>query len=193
VALAEELGGVAIRGSVTEPEDLARLVEATVARFDRLDAAVVNLGHPPKGALLERTDAEWTTGFAMTLLPLVRIARLVTPHLHAADGGAVVAIGSSAACEPEPDFAMSTLRAALSAYLKLCTDLHAAEGIRMNAVLPGFTDSLPEKAECGARIPMRRSARVEEIAVAVAFLLSAEASYITGQSLRGDGGLARSV
>lgn len=191
--LAEELGGIAVRGSVTEPADLARLVEETVARFGRLDAAVVNVGHAPKGKLLALTDSDWEAGFAMGVMPAIRIARLATPHFRAAGGGALVAISSYAAFEPEPDFPMSTLRPALSAWLKLYADQHAAEGIRANAVLPGFTDSLPEKADRRARIPMGRYGTVAEIAAAVAFLVSAEASYITGQSLRVDGGVTRSV
>jgi NAD(P)-dependent dehydrogenase (short-subunit alcohol dehydrogenase family) len=123
----------------------------------------------------------------------VRIARLVRPHLRTAGGGALVAIGASATREPEPDVPMSTLRGALSAYLKRYVDLHAAEAIRMTAVLRRFTDSLPEKAERRVRIPMGRFARVMEIAVAVAFLLLAEPSYIPGQNPRVAGGLARSV
>jgi NAD(P)-dependent dehydrogenase (short-subunit alcohol dehydrogenase family) len=192
-ALATELGAVAVRGSVTEPGDLARLVDGTLARFGRLDAAVVNVGHAPKGKLLDLTDGDWEAGFAMGVLPTIRVARLVTPHFRAAGGGSLVAISSYAAFEPEPDFPMSTLRPALSAYLKLYADQHAADGIRANAVLPGFTDSLPEKADRRARIPMGRYGTVAEIAAAVAFLVSAEASYITGQSLRVDGGVTRSV
>ena len=95
------------------------------------------------------------------------------------------------AFEPETDFPMTTLRAALSAWTKLYADSHAKDGIRANCVLPGFTDSLPEKDTRRTRIPMQRYARVEEIAAAVAFLISDKASYITGQSLRVDGGLTR--
>jgi len=192
-SLAAEVGGIAVRGSVTEPADLARLVEETVARFGRLDAAVVNVGHAPKGRLLDLADSDWEAGFAMGVMPAIRVARLVTPHFLKRGGGSLVAISSYAAFEPEPDFPMSTLRPALSAWLKLYADQHAGSGIRANAVLPGFTDSLPEKADRRARIPMGRYGTVAEISAAVAFLVSAEASYITGQSLRVDGGVTRSV
>ena len=90
-------------------------------------------------------------------------------------------------------FPLSALRAALASWTKLFADQHAAHGIRMNSVLPGFADSLPEKAERKARIPMGRYARAEEIAAAVAFLASDKASYITGQNLRVDGGITRAV
>lgn len=190
-ALGKSLGGFGIRGSVTEPADLQRLVDETMKRWGRIDALVTNTGHPPKGALLDLTDADWHKGLDMVLLNVVRMARLVTPVMKAQKSGAIVNLSSYAAFEPEADFPMTTLRAALSAWTKLYADQHAALGIRMNAVLPGFTDSLPEKEARRARIPMGRYARAEEIANAVSFLVSDKASYITGQSLRVDGGLTR--
>ena len=113
--------------------------------------------------------------------------------MRAQGGGSIVNLSSYAAFEPERDFLLSTLRAALSAFTKLYADEHAAQGIRMNCVLPGFTDSLPEKEARRQRIPMQRYARVDEIADAVAYLLSERASYITGQNLRVDGGITRAV
>jgi NAD(P)-dependent dehydrogenase (short-subunit alcohol dehydrogenase family) len=192
-ALARELGAIAIRGSVTEPDDLARLVDATVKAHARIDAVVTSTGHPPKGELLALTDAQWRLGFDLVFLNVVRLARLVTPVMMAQKSGVFVNLSSYAALEPEHDFPLSTLRGALAAWTKLYADEHAAYGIRMNAVLPGFADSLPEKAERTARIPMRRYGTVAEIANAVAFLVSDQASYITGQSLRVDGGLTRHV
>ena len=191
--LAAELGGVAVRGSVTEPADLERLVSMTLERFGRIDGVVVNTGHPPKGPLLEIPDADWHRGLDMAFLPLVRLARRVTPVMQQQGGGAFVAMSSAWAFEPSKDFPMTTLRAALGAWVKLYADSHAAAGIRMNAVLPGFIDSLPEKPERRAAIPAGRYGSTREIADTVAFLLSDAASYITGQNIKVDGGLMRGV
>lgn len=190
-ALGAKLGGFGRRGSVTEPADLEGLVAETMRRYGRIDAVVTNTGHPPKGALLEISDADWHKGFEMVMLNVIRLMRLVTPIMRKQKSGAVVNISSAFAFEPEADFPMTTLRATLSAWTKLYADQYAPDGIRMNALLPGFTDSLPEKEARRARIPMGRYARAEEIANAAAFLVSDKASYITGQSLRVDGGLTR--
>lgn len=193
VQLAAELGGIAVRGSVTEPADLTRLVNETTEKFGRLDAAVINAGHPPKGQLLALTDTDWHAGLDMAVLSVVRVARLVTPIMQAQKAGAIIALSSYAAFEPEGDFPMTTLRAALGAFVKLYADTYAKDGIRMNAVLPGFIDSLPEKADRRARIPAGRYGTTAEIANVVAFLLSDAASYVIGQNIRVDGGVTKGV
>ena len=133
-------------------------------------------------------------GLDLVLLNCVRTARLVTPIMQRQGGGAIVNISTFAAFEPEPGFPVSSsLRAALASFCKLFADRYAAEKIRMNNVLPGFIDSYPESPECLARIPMGRYGSVNEIARTVRFLISDEAGYITGQNIRVDGGITRSV
>ncbi len=193
-ALGVALGGLGVTGSLTEPADLERLVKTTLDAYGRIDALVNSCGHPPKGELLALTDADWHRGLDMILLSVHRLARLVTPVMAGQGGGTTINISTFAAYEPEEAFGLSgVLRAALGSYAKLYADKYAPQNIRMNNLLPGFFDSLPEKEERRARIPAGRYGRVDEFARTVAFLASDAAAYITGQNIRIDGGLTRSV
>jgi NAD(P)-dependent dehydrogenase (short-subunit alcohol dehydrogenase family) len=145
--------------------------------------------------LLDITDEGWHQGFDIYFLSAVRPIRLVTPIFETQGTGAsIINITTFATFEPDPAFPTSGVaRAGLAAFTKLYADKYAPQGIRLNNVLPGFINSLPEKEEFRARIPMGRYGRVEEIAGTVSFLASDAAGYITGQNLRVDGGITRSV
>jgi NAD(P)-dependent dehydrogenase (short-subunit alcohol dehydrogenase family) len=193
-ALAAELGGLGLTGSNLEPADLQRLVDAAMARWGRIDAVVNSAGHGPKGPLLQLSDADWQRGMEFYLLNVVRIARLVTPLMQRQRRGVIVNVSTYATFEPETAFPTSgVFRAALASFSKLFADQYAADGLRMNNVLPGFIDSLPEKAERRERIPMGRYGSADEVAELIAFLASPRSAYITGQNIRIDGGLTRSV
>jgi len=193
-ALAQELGGVGVTGSNLRTEDLQRLVDAAMQRWGRIDAVVNSAGHGPKGGLLEMSDADWQLGMEFYLLNVVRLARLVTPIMQRQGAGAIVNVSTYAVFEPESAFPTSgVFRAGLAAFTKLWADQYAAEGLRMNNVLPGFISSLPEKPERRARIPMGRYGTPEEVGRLIAFLASDASSYMTGQNIRIDGGITRSV
>jgi NAD(P)-dependent dehydrogenase (short-subunit alcohol dehydrogenase family) len=194
VKLAEKLNGIGVTGSVTEPSDLAKLVNLTIEKYGRIDAVVNNTGHPPKGELLDILDVDWHLGLDMLILNVVRIARFVTPIFIKQGGGAIVNISTFSAFEPNLNFPVSsTLRSGLASFTKLYADRYAEFGIRMNNVLPGYVDNYPISEANIAKIPMKRYAKVQEIAKTVRFLLSDDAGYITGQNIRADGGVTHSI
>lgn len=193
-ALAHELGGVGVTGSNLVVDDLQRLVDQTIERWGRVDVLVNSSGHGPKGDLLEISDDDWSLGMDYYLLNVIRPTRLVTPHMKAGGGGVIINISSFAAVEPDPLFPTSAVfRAGLSAFTKLFADRYAADNIRMNNVLPGFIDSLPEKEDRRLRVPMNRYGTSDEVAATIGFLASAGGAYITGQNIRVDGGITKSL
>ena len=193
-ALAKELGGIGVTGSNQSNDDLKRLTKQTVDKWGRIDVLVNSAGHGPRAPILELTDEDWHTGMDVYFLNVVRPTRLVTPVMQQQQFGVIINISTFAAFEPDPVFPTSgVFRAGLAAYTKLFSDQYAAENIRMNNVLPGFIDSLPEKKEFRDRIPMQRYGKTEEISDVIAFLASDGAAYITGQNIRVDGGITRSV
>lgn len=193
-ALAEELGGVGHTGSNLDPDALAAFVDKAIAAWGRVDVLVNSAGHGPKGDILSISDDDWHKGMEVYLMNVIRPVRLVTPHMERQGGGTIINISTFAAFEPDPLFPTSgVFRAGLASFTKLYTDKYADKNIRMNNVLPGFIDSLPETADRKARIPMGRYGQAREVSSLVSYLASDDAGYITGQNLRIDGGLTRSV
>ncbi|MEM8590445.1 MAG: SDR family oxidoreductase [Pseudomonadota bacterium] len=193
-ALAAELGGIGVTGSNRSVEDLQALVDQAMARWGRVDVLVNSAGHGPKGPVLEISDDDWHTGMEVYLLNVVRPTRMAAPIMAAQGGGTIINISTFAVFEPDPLFPTSgVFRSALAAFTKLFADKYAGDNVRMNNILPGFIDSLPETEDRRARIPMGRYGRAGEVSALIGFLASDDAGYITGQNLRIDGGLTRSV
>ncbi len=207
--LAEELGGYARRGSVTEPDDLAALVALAMEKTGRIDALVANTGHGPglsavkaggpaygpdsAGHLLDIDDADWYAALDMYVLNVVRLARLITPIMMRQGSGAIVAISSKIAVEPKPNYPTSALRLTLHAFAKLYADRYARAGIRFNCLLPGLVENWPAPESALQQLPLGRAVKLSEIGEAVSFLVSEAAGGITGQAILVDGGSARGV
>ena len=193
-ALAGELGGFGVTGSNQSNEDLERLVDGTLERWGRIDVLVNSAGHGPRAPIIEITDEQWQAGMETYFLNVVRPVRLVAPVMQRQGGGSIVNISTAWITEPSDMFPTSAVfRAGLAAYTKIFATGFAPDNVRINNVLPGWIDSLPATEERAASVPMQRYGTPEEVAAAIAFLASPESSYITGQNLRVDGGVVRTV
>ena len=193
-ALGKELGGVGVTGSNLDGDALQSLVDQAMEKWGRIDALVNSAGHGPKGPILEISDDDWHKGMEVYLLNVIRPTRLVTPIMQAQGGGSIINISTFAAFEPDPLFPTSGIfRAGLASFAKLFADKYASDGLRMNNVLPGFIDSLPETEDRRARIPTGRYGKAREVSSLIAYLASEDAAYITGQNFRVDGGLTHAV
>ncbi len=193
-ALAAELGGIGVTGSNQSVEDLQRLVDAVVEKWGRIDVLVNSAGHGPRAPILEISDEDWHKGMDTYLLNVIRPTRLVTPYMQRQKGGVIINISTAWAFEPSELFPTSAVfRSGLAAFSKIFADNFAADNVRINNVLPGWIDSLPGTEQRRDSVPLKRYGTSEEVAATIAFLASDGAAYITGQNIKVDGGVTRSV
>lgn len=202
--LARAIGGSAHRFDSADLGAVEPLVGAVESRLGPIDVYVANTGGPPPGAdPLGFTPAQWEEAHrTLVVSPMTVMARVV-PGMRARGWGRVLAVSSSAAREPIAGLQLSNAnRPGLLAAMKHLAHVVAADGVTVNAVLPGriATERLialhgsPEAAEAAARagVPAGRLGTPQELAAAAVFLCSDRAGYVTGQSLLVDGGLTRS-
>ena len=192
--LAQELSGIAVRGRAENADDTQALFDDTMTAYGRIDSLLIHVGGPPKGDLLDISDEDWVKANEMILMPVIRMSKLVTPVMQKQGGGSIVNITTFSAFEPSLTFPTSSVyRVGVSSFTKLYSDRYGADNIRMNCLLPGFTDSLDLPQKFADMSVFKRLAKAEEQARAAAFLLTEDSSYITGQSIRSDGGVTRSM
>jgi 3-oxoacyl-[acyl-carrier protein] reductase len=201
---------LAFGGDVTSAEALNAWVGGTVAQWGTVDALLVNAGGPPAGLALDMTDEQWQAAFELTLLSSVRLIRAAVPHMT--NGGSILTITSSSIKEPIERLGLSTvMRSGVAGLVKTLADELAPKNIRVNNLIPGRIDtdrvaqldqaaakrlnvSFEEaRAKSIANIPLKRLGTIDEFGAAAAFLLSPTAQYITGATLRVDGGMMRSI
>ena len=200
---AERLGALAVRGDLTVPADLDRLVERTVTAFGGIDVLVNNGGGPPRGRAQGMDTESIESAVELLLLPVVRLTNLCLPYLEQSGRGRVVNIESSSVREPIDGLALSNaVRPGVVGWAKTLAREVGPKGITVNTIAPGRIDTErlasvypdPASREQGeAQVPLRRFGTPAEIASVVCFLASDQASYVTGTVVPVDGGLTRSL
>src|SRR5712691_7162619 len=201
---ADRLGALAVRGDLTVPADLEKLVERTVKAFGGVDVLVNNGGGPPPGPAQGMDAAAVEGAVELLLLPVVRLTNHCLPHLERSGHGRVVNIESSSVREPIDGLALSNaVRPGVVGWAKTLAREVGPKGITVNTIAPGRidTDRLAglyaaggrSRDQAEAQIPLRRFGSPAEIAHVVCFLASDQASYVTGAVIPVDGGLTRSL
>jgi 3-oxoacyl-[acyl-carrier protein] reductase len=197
---AERLGALAVRGDVTNPADLQRVVERAVEAFGGVDVLVNNSGGPPRTTALELDDTLVEEAVELLLLSVVRLTNLCLPYLAKSGRGRVINIASSTVREPVDNLALSNVvRPGVVAWAKSLAREVAPQGITVNSIAPGRIDTArirevypsgPSESDLRT-IPARRLGTPREVGDVVCFLASERASYVTGTLVAVDGGLVR--
>jgi 3-oxoacyl-[acyl-carrier protein] reductase len=199
---AERVGGLAVRGDVTNPQDCERLVRRTVEAFGGVDILVNNSGGPPRGPTLEVDEEALEAAVGLLLLSAVRMTNLCLRHLRRSDGGRIVNIASSSVREPTENLALSNaVRPGVIGWAKSLARELGPDGITVNNIAVGRIDTerLAEtfrqrsRADSMNEIPLKRFGSPRELADVVCFLASGRASYVTGATIPVDGGLTRGL
>ena len=196
---AERIGALAVRGDLTNPSDLGRLVAQTADAWGGIDILVNNGGGPPPAVATGLSDDKLQDAFELLLLSAVRLTNLCLPYLGKSDAGRIINITSSSVREPIEGLVLSNaIRPGVIGWAKtLATEL-APRGITVNSIAPGRIDT-PRVREVRtdpddfSHIPQGRLGLPAEVADVVCFLASERASYVTGAVIPVDGGLLRSL